>query len=254
MMCCLFLQVTPFPAFAEEELIVSAAASLTNAMTEISRAFEMQTPGVNVRCNFAASGALVQQMSSGAPVDVFAPASIRDMDRAEAKNLIDIPTKKIFAANELILIVPSESKVPVKTISDLQEPAFRKIAVGHPDIVPAGRYAKIFLEKNGLWEAVYDRLVYANSVREVLDYVRRGEVDAGFVYATDARSLNAIDGAASGNTVRTVLAADSSLNILYPIAVTRGTQHHPAASRFCEFVTGPDSRRILAAYGFMEAE
>lgn len=244
--CAAFLSAAALPSYAAEEIIVSAAASLTNVMEEISRSFEKQTPGVTVRCNFGASGSLVQQMINGAPVDVFASASIEDMKKAETKNLIKGGTTKIFATNQLVLIVPAGSDVPVGDISDLRKPAFKKIAVGHPETVPAGRYAKKFLTKNGLWEALYDRLVYANSVREVLDYVRRGETDAGFVYATDAVM------AGDKIQVRVKPTAGSSLNILYPIAVTRMTRHPEIAAKFCEFMSGSLGQKILSAHGFDE--
>ena len=246
--CTVILSVATLPSYAAEEIIVSAAASLTNVMEEISRSFEKQTPGVIVRCNFGASGSLVQQMINGAPVDVFASASTEDMEKAETKNLIKSGTIKIFATNQLVLIVPAGSDIPVGDISDLRKPEFKKIAVGHPETVPAGRYAKKFLTKNGLWEALYDRLVYANSVREVLDYVRRGETDAGFVYATDA--------AMAGDKIRVKAkpTAGSSLNILYPIAATRMSRHPETAAKFCEFVSGPEGRKILVAHGFGKPE
>lgn len=246
--CMAFLSAAAFPSYGAAEIIVSAAASLTNAMADISRAFEKQTPGVTVRCNFGASGALVQQMASGAPVDVFASASIEDMEKAAAKDLINLGTQKIFASNQLVLVVPAGSDIPLNEISDLLKPEFKKIAMGHPETVPAGRYARKFLDKNGLWEALLDRLVYANTVRDVLGYVRRGEVDAGFVYATDA--------ATAGDKIRVAAkpAAKGSLSILYPIAVTRMTRHHEIAARFCEFVAGPEGQKILSGYGFGKPE
>ncbi len=245
------------PIYAAEEIIVSAAASLTNVMTEISHCFETRNPGITLTCNFASSGSLVQQMDHGAPIDVFASASVYHMERAESKDLINRPTKKIFATNQLVLIVPLQSNVSINDLPDLRAPEFKKIAIGHPETVPAGRYAKIFLEKYGLWETLYDRLVYANSVRQVLDYVRRGEVDAGFVYKTDIRRLNARNKTTGGNGaggVKTKLDAEKSLNILYPIAVTRMTKHHATAVRFCEFVNSPSCRKILSSYGFGDSE
>jgi len=238
--------ITAVPGHAAAEIIVSAAASLTNVMTEIKNSFEKQNPGIKVMCNFASSGSLVQQMVNGAPVDVFASASINHMERAESKGLIGSCTKKIFAANQLVLIVPTQSGVSINDVSELEAENFKKIAVGHPESVPAGRYAKTFLEKHGMWESLYDRLVYANSVRQVLDYVRRGETDAGFVYKTDV--------VIAGDMVKTKLSAGKSLNILYPIAVTRMTKHSSSAIRFCEFVNGPAGRQILSTHGFNDPE
>jgi molybdate transport system substrate-binding protein len=243
LLICLVIAV---PVSAAEEIIVSAAASLTNVMEEIRQAFETQNPGITVTCNFASSGSLVQQMVNGAPVDVFASASVNHMDRAEAKGLIDSRTKKIFAANELVVIVPAQSDVSINDVSDLKAENFKKIAVGHPESVPAGRYAKQFLEENKMWNVLYDRLVYTNSVRQVLDYVRRGETDAGFVYKTDV--------VIGGDKVKTKLDAGKSLNILYPIAVTRMTKHPLSALKFCEFVNGPAGRKILSTHGFNDPE
>lgn len=238
--------ITAAPAFAAEEIIISAAASLTNVMTEISETFEMHHPDISVTCNFASSGSLVQQMANGAPVDVFASASVNHMDRAESKGLIDSSTKKVFAANQLVLIVPEQSDVSINRILDLQGKEFQKIAVGHPESVPAGRYAKRFLEGNNMWGILYGRLVYTNSVRQVLDYVRRGETDAGFVYKTDT--------VIAKDKVKTKLAADKSLNILYPIAVTRMTKNPSAAHKFCEFVHGMTGQKILSEHGFGKSE
>lgn len=238
----LIFSLMTVPAFAFDEIIVSAAASLTNVMTEISRSFESRNPDIIIHCNFASSGSLVQQMDNGAPVDVFASASIKHMDRAESKGLIASSTKKIFAANELVLIVPSQSNVAINQVSELIAPEFKKIAVGHPESVPAGEYTRIFLTNHKLWDPLYDRLVYANSVRQVLDYVRRGEVDAGFVYKTD--TIIAKD------KVTLIPGAEKSLTIHYPIAVARMTRNISAAIRFCEFVTGPAGQQILSAHGF----
>ena len=234
------------PAAAADEIIVSAAASLTNVMTEIRRSFEAMHPDIHVLCNFASSGSLVQQMANGAPVDVFASASSHHMDRAEVQGLIDSRTKRIFAFNELAVIVPSRSGVSVNRVSDLCATNFKKIVLGHPDSVPAGRYAKIFLDAHGMWHTLYDRLVYTNSVRQVLDYIRRAEADAGFVYVTDA--------VIAENRVRIVLDANKSLNISYPIAVTRMTKHRRPAVAFCEYVTGLQGQAILLAYGFRSPE
>ena len=229
-------------AAEQQELIVSAAASLTNALTEIGTAFE-EAEEVKIVFNFAASGELLKQMEQGAPVDVFASANLKFMDDAEAKKLIDPATRKNFAQNSLVLIIPADSKTPIKTVEDVAAAEVQRIAIGDPASVPAGQYAKESLEGYGVWEKVVERFVYGNSVRQVLDYVRRSEVEAGIVFSTDA--------ALEKETVKTVATLDHHAQILYPIAVTTLTEKKDAAARFVEFVVGDAGKAILEKYGFV---
>ncbi len=138
------------PAAADQELIVSAAASLTNAMKEVSAQFEKTHPGAKILCNFAASGSLLQQMAKGAPVDVFAAADQKTMNQAQEKKLIVPDTRKNFVSNRLVLIVPMDSTLTLSGLKDLTRPEVKRIGVGNPATVPAGRYAKQALEKAGL--------------------------------------------------------------------------------------------------------
>ena len=170
------------PALADQELIVSAAASLTNAMKEVAGHFEKTHPGTRIVCNFAASGVLLQQMAKGAPVDVFAAADQKTMNQAQEKNLIVPGTRKNFVSNRLVLIAPVDSKLALSGLDDLTRLEVKRVAVGNPATVPAGRYAKEALVHGGLWDKLSPRFILAESVRQVLDYVGRGEVDAGLVY------------------------------------------------------------------------
>ena len=173
-------------AFAGQELIVSAAASLTNAFQDVGKKFEAANPGVKVIFNFAASGPLLQQIEGGAPVDVFASADQKTMDQAKEKRLILDESRKDFAGNQLVLIVPAGSKALVKGARDLAGHEVIRVALGKPETVPVGRYTQEALTNAGLWETLTPKFIYGDSVRQVLDYVARGEVDAGFVFATDA--------------------------------------------------------------------
>ena len=181
---CLLLAA---PAFAAQEITVSGAASLTNAFTEIKGLFEKKYPDIKVHTNFAASNPLLKQMEEGAPVDVFASADQETMDKAAAKKLVDTATRKDFALNDLVMVVPSDSKLNLTGAKDSAKPEVKRIAVGNPDSVPAGRYTKAALTTAGLWETLQPKYVFGASVRQALDYVGRGEVDAGFVYRTDAK-------------------------------------------------------------------
>jgi molybdate transport system substrate-binding protein len=229
-------------AVAEQELIVSAAASLTNAFQEVGQKFASTNPGIKVIPNFAASGALLQQIEKGAPVDVFASADQKTMDQANEKKLILPETRKNFVSNALVLILPADTKVPIKTPQDLAAKEVTKVALGNPDTVPAGRYTQEALKNEGLWEKLSPKFIPADSVRQVLDYVSRGEVDAGFVFATDA--------AVAKEKVQVVATLAKHKPILYPVAVVAATQKKDLAQRFIAFVLSKEGQEILSKYGF----
>lgn len=230
------------PAFAEQELIISAAASLTNAFSEVGKAFEKRHPRTKVTFNFAASGALLQQIDQGAPVDVFASADQETMDQAAAKKLILPGTRKDFAANDLVLILPKGGKSPIKGLKDLAIDEVKRIGLGNPQTVPAGRYAKRALLAGGVWENLQPKLIFGENVRQVLDYVKRGEVDAGFVFATDSM--------AARENVRTVATLEIDTPICYPLAVVGTAKAKESAEKFIQFVLSEEGQEILARYGF----
>jgi molybdate transport system substrate-binding protein len=230
------------PAAADQELIVSAAASLTNALKEVAGAFEKTHPGTRIVCNFAASGVLLQQMAKGAPVDVFAAADQKTMNQAQEKKLIVPGTRKNFVSNRLVLIAPVDSKLSWSGLKDLTGPAVKRVAVGNPATVPAGRYAKEALVQAGLWESLSPKFILAESVRQVLDYVRRGEVDAGLVYSTDAAIATG-----KVKVIETVTELDP---ILYPMAVTAATDKKTLAQSWVDFVLSPPAQEIFGRFGF----
>ncbi len=226
------------------ELTVSAAASLTNAFQELKPLFEKATPGTSLLLNFAASGPLLQQIDAGAPVDVFASADQDTMNKADAKGLIDKGTRKDFAANSLVMIVPAGSKLALKGLKDLTGQAVEKIAIGNPDSVPAGRYARQALTAAGMYETLKPKFVLGESVRQVLDYVGRGEVQAGFVYNTDAL-------VAKGK-VETVATLGGHEPVTYPVAAVSASKNKTEASKFIAFLFSPEGQAVLAKYGFQK--
>lgn len=228
-------------AACAQELTVSAAASLQNAMRDIGAAYQAANPSVKLRFNFAASGPLLQQIAQGAPVDVFASADLETMDKAQAQNLINPATRVHFTANELVLISPV-TKPALASINDLTRPAVERIAVGSPNSVPAGRYTQAALEKRGLWAPLNPKFVFAENVRQSLNYVSRGEVEAGFVYRTDAMIEK--------GKVRIDLAVETEKPVLYPIALVGSSKNAAAAAEFVKFVVGPQGQAVLAKYGF----
>lgn len=233
--CALLLHL---PAHAAE-VTVSAAASLTNAFTELKNLFEKQHEGLKVNVNFAASNPLLKQMQEGAPVDVFASADQATMNRAVEAGLVDAATRKDFARNTLVLIVPAGSGKPGK-LADIS--SLERIAVGNPDSVPAGRYAREALTSAGLWDGLQARFVMGNSVRQVLDYVARGEVDAGFVYGTDARQM--------ADKVDVVMVVEEHAPVTYPVAVARTGRNAVMGQAFVDFVLSGEGQEVLVRYGF----
>lgn len=228
------------PALAGE-LLVSAAASLTNAFTEMKAPFEAANPGATLVLNFAASGALLRQMEQGAPVDVFASADQETMDKA----LIDPATRVNFAGNALVLIVPSDSTFPLRSPEELKDGQVKLIAIGNPDSVPVGRHTRGALEAAGLYEALTPKFVLAENVRQALDYVARGEVQAGFVYATDA--------AQRADKVKVATEVVGLRPISYPIALLKESKSKDMGRKFIDFVTGEEGQAILAKYGFKKS-
>jgi molybdate transport system substrate-binding protein len=229
------------PALAAD-LTVSAAASLTNAFKEIGTAFEAANPDTKVQLNFAASGVLLQQMAKGAPVDVFASADQETMSQAEQQQFVKAGTAINFLSNALVVIVPQDAASVPKSLADLSSAGIKHVAIGLPASVPVGRYTKAVLEKAQLWPAIEAKMIGAQSVRQALDYVARGEVDAGFVYSTDAAIM--------GDKVQIAFIVPTEAPVLYPIAPVVSAPNPIAAQRFIAYVQSPAGQSVLAKYGF----
>ena len=227
-----------------EDLTVSAAASLTNAFNEIGQAYELAHPGSHVVFNFAASDVLLKQIEQGAPADVFASADEVTMDRAAATALIDAATRRDFATNTLVLIVPAGAAKPTR-LSELTAETYQHVAIGNPDSVPAGRYARQALTEASLWERLQGKLVQSQNVRQALDYVARSEAQAGFVYATDA--------ATQKTKVTVALTLPTSTPVRYPLAAVKSAAHAAQARAFIAFVASPAAQTTLQRHGFSPA-
>ena len=219
------------------DITVSAAASLTNAFKEIAEKYQAKYPDAKVQLNFGASGALLQQMSKGAPVDLFASADQATMDKAEKQDLIDPKTRHNFVQNTLVLIVPSDSTLTLTKLADLKKADVKKVAS-----VPVGAYTQATLEAAHLWKAVSAKAVNTQNVRQSLDYVARGEVDAGFVYGTDTYVMK--------DKVKTALEVPTQTPILYPLAITKDAAQPEEARRFQAFILAPEGQEVLAKYFF----
>ncbi len=240
----LTLILAPLAALSAQaaELTVSAAASLTNALRELAPSFEAANPGHKLQFNFGASGALLQQIAKGAPVDVFASADQKRMDEAQAQGLIKTDLRRDFVSNTLVVIVPTSAKQLPATLDALGGPGYARIAIGLPASVPVGSYTQGVLEAAGLWAAIQPKMIGASNVRQALDYVARAEVDAGFVYATDAALM--------ADKVRVALQVPTRERILYPVAPIAASAQPVLAQRFVEFLLSAPAQAVLARYGF----
>ena len=232
------------PAAAGASLTVSAAISMKDAVTEVGRGFTAARPGVTVLYNWGSSGELQKQIEAGGPSDLFVSASVVQMDELEKRELVVPATRRVFARNLLTVIKPADSPLDIAKAADLAEARITRIAIGNPRTVPAGQYAEESLRALGLWDRVRARLIFAENVRQALDYVARGEVDAGFVYTTDA--------AARGQAVREAFrpAEDTYRPIVYPAAVVAATREPALARAFVELLASGEGRAILARFGF----
>jgi molybdate transport system substrate-binding protein len=234
---------TPVSGQASEKIMVSAAASLTEAFTDMESQFESENPGVDVNFNFAGSGSLRTQIEGGAPVDVFASADQKNMDILAGEQLIDNSSRKDFAQNSLVLIVPASSTLNITGIEDLTSPEVERIAIGNPETAPVGKYTTQALTEAGIWDQLENKTVLAEDVKQALVYVERGEVDAGFVYMTDAKT-------ADPGTIKIVATVPVSTPVTYPIAVVSASDNKEEAQEFIDFVTGKEGQEILEEYGF----
>ncbi len=222
---------------------VAAAASLREVMTELEAAYEAANPGVEVRTTFGGSGALRQQIEQGAPVDLFVSAADAPMDALARAGRVEAATRRTFAGNELVLIVPARGGVAVGSFAELAKPEVRRVALGAPASVPAGEYAEEALRAAGVLDAVRARAVYAQDVRQVLAFVSSGNAEAGLVYRTDAAVTGRVRIAATAP-------AGSHRPIVYPAAVLADAPNPQGARAYLAFLMGAEGRAALRRRGF----
>jgi molybdate transport system substrate-binding protein len=243
---CLFafvLTACAAPLARAEAITVSAAISLKEAVTEIAEKYE-QKSGDHVDFNFGASGTLESQIAQDAPVDAFISAADKQVNDLIKSGKADPASRHVIVTNAIVLIVPVDAANPPADFAGLTTASVKKIAVGEPKSVPAGQYAMQTLKVLKLADALAGKLVFGANVRQVLDYVEHGEVDAGIVYATDAKQ--------AGDRVKVVATADASTHesIEYPAVVITGAKHATAAARFIDFLATDQAKAIFVAHGF----
>ena len=227
---------------APATITISAAVSLTDVLTAIADDYARRGLG-SMRFNFGASNVLARQIVEGAPVDVFISADDAQMDVVAAAKLVKNETRIPLLRNQLAVVVPNDRPRTFTSIRDLADPSFKRIAIGDPAAVPAGVYAKQYLESKGLWNVLQPRVVPTGSVRAALAAVESGAADAGIVYRTDARlALHA--------TVAWVVAGSDGPHIVYPGAIMATSSMQIEGQRFLDFLRGDIATRIFERFGF----
>jgi molybdate transport system substrate-binding protein len=225
------------------ELQVFAAASLTDALKEIAPAYEAAS-GEKLQFNFAASNALARQIQEGAPADVFISADEAKMDALQKAGLIVDDARQSLLSNTLVVVVEADSSFKADSARALSEPAIKRIALADPKGVPAGIYAKEYLEKIGVWAAVKDRVVPTENVRAALAAVESGNADAGIVYKTDAAISNSVK-------IAFEVPSKEGPDISYPFAVVKGSKNLEAAKKFLDYLKSEPGLAVFKKYGFI---
>lgn len=224
------------------EIIVSAAASLTDAFEEIRVEFEKDNPGVRVTGNYASSGALFRQIEQGAPVDVFASANMRWMEEAIGAGLIKKDQSLVFVYNQVVLAVPAGNPVNLAKPQDLRDALVRRVGITTPATSPAGNFSMTSLKDLGLWDSIEPKMIYAETVTQLMNYIQRGEVDAGFLFASDIVRAQ--------GRVQEVSVLPLETPPAYPIAPLSGSKHPELAQKFVDLILSEKGQSIMEKYGF----
>ncbi|WP_226035439.1 molybdate ABC transporter substrate-binding protein [Aquibacillus saliphilus] len=225
------------------ELTISAAASMMDVLEEIRVDFEEEHNDINLLYNFGSSGSLQQQIAHGAPVDLFISANLQRFNSLLDQGFISSNYHKEMVGNELVLIQPNSGDVRLSSFSDLLNEEVKKVAIGIPETVPAGYYAKEYLEKQKLYNKLKDKFIPGKDVRQVLNYVETGNTDAGIVYRTDALHSKSVQVVTTANK-------QDHTPIIYPVGILEDSNHKEAAMLFFDYVTNSDSLEIFKEYGF----
>lgn len=229
------------------ELNVSAAASLKDMLQSIAEGFE-EEENVKLVFNFASSGDLQVQIERGAPADIFISAGKKQMDAIADKGLIDSKSRFNLLSNDLVVVIPDKSGGDISAIEDLgKEDGIKRIAIGTPETVPAGKYAKESLEKANIWQDVQNKLILTKDVHQIINYVATGNVDAGFVYASDA--INA-----KGVEVAVKVQGEYHEPIVYPVAVLKDATNPELAEKYIEYLQSEEAARTFTRFGFKPAK
>lgn len=226
------------------ELTISAAVSLKESLEIIQKKYEADNPHVKLKFNYGSSGSLQQQISQGAPVDLFFSAAHDKFQKLITEGIITPDDSATLLFNELVVITPKENAYPIKSLTDLVHKEIDHISIGTPETVPAGKYAKEALEKSGLWNDLEPKLVFAKDVRQVLSYVETANVEAGIVYKTDALISDKI-------AIIDTIDSTTHIPIEYPVGIVKHSQNYEAAKQFLNYLQSIEAIEVFEEYGFI---
>jgi molybdate transport system substrate-binding protein len=229
------------------ELTISAASSMEKALTELQSIYENEHKNVKLFFNFGSSGALQQQIVQGAPVDLFFSASSDKFNVLLEKGLIDKTYSIDLVGNELVLIQQKESNRNISGLADLSQPNLKRISIGTPESVPAGKYAKETLENINMWDTLEKKLILAKDVRQVLTYVETGNVDAGIVYKTDALFSQKVK-------IIEKVKQEHHSPIIYPLGIVKESTQKEEAIKFFDFLGSKTAKDVFEDNGFIFLE
>ena len=225
------------------ELILSAAASMQDVLKEIEQLYIAKHPQAKIIFNFGSSGSLQRQIEQGAPVDIFISAAPQQMNDLADRELLLNETRQDLVKNQMVLVTPKNNR-SINNFDDLTAQAISRIALGEPNSVPAGKYAREILTELNLIQDIKPKTVYGKDVRQVLNYVAMGNIEAGIVYRTDTTNID---------EVKVVATAPEEIHspAIYPVAVIKNSNHPIAAKEMLEFLFTPKAQAVFEKYGFV---
>ena len=224
------------------QLTISAAISLKDALEEIKPIYQTIHQDLEIIYNFSSSGSLQQQIEQGAPVDIFISAGNKQMDALESKKLLLVGTRQKLLTNQLVLVTPKNEKL-INKIQDLTQTNVEKIAMGEPHSVPAGQYTIEVLSYYQILDKIKSKIIYTKNVRQVLSYLETGNVNAGFVYLSDAKTSREI-------RLVEIFSKNSYSPIVYPIAVLKSSKNPKIAKEFSQFLFSRSAKKVFNKFGF----
>lgn len=223
-------------------ILIAAAASMENSMKEIIARFEEENPNITVEGTYDSSGKLQTQIEEGMEADIFLSAATKQMNALKEENLVDSDSIVELLENKVVLVVPTGSNTNVTSFEDVQNA--ETIALGDPESVPAGQYAKEIFESLGIYEDVANKASFGTNVTEILNWVAEGSADAGVVYATDAASTDKV------SVIAEAPEGTLAQKVIYPLGLVSASENKDAAKIFIEFLQSEEATSILEGYGF----
>ena len=241
LLLAILLSFLPTIACADE-ILVSAAASLTDVLKEIGSAYQLKAKHA-VKFNFGSSSGLARQIDEGAPADIFFSADLAQIEKLDKSGRLESGTRKNLLSNQLVIIAPADSNLVMSSAKDLLKTEIKRVALAEPSSVPVGVYSKKYLAEQGLWKKIEAKVVPVQDVRATLASVESGNVEAGLVYKTDA---------AISKKVKIVyeVPVDKGPKITYPAAIVKESKHKDAAGDFMSYMQSPAANSVFKKYGF----